>query len=78
MSDATTASITTAKDTSVTATGVSTASTYSAAELENASRRFSAPKECIRAALKEQKKTAFTMDEAATIVKNFLIREVKV
>lgn len=78
MSDATSVSTTTDTDTSVTAINETTAaSTYTAAELEDASRRFNVPKECITAALKEQKKTAFTMDEADAIVKNFLIREVK-
>jgi hypothetical protein len=52
-------------------------STYTAAELELASKRLHVPKECIRAALKEQKKTVYTMEEAVRIIQNFLSREVK-
>jgi hypothetical protein len=54
-----------------------TGDTYAAVEFEGASNRFNVPKECIRAALKEQKKAAYTMDEAAAIINNFLKREVK-
>lgn len=52
-------------------------STYTVAELEEATNRLHAPKECISAALKEKKRTAFTMEEAAQIIQNFLSREVK-
>jgi hypothetical protein len=78
MSDTTVSSNIANTDTSVAATNAAVAtSLYTAAELGDASKRFGTSKECIQAALKEQKKTTFTIDEAAEIVKNFLIREVK-
>lgn len=54
-----------------------TQSRYTAAELEAAAKRLQVHKECISAALKEQKDTTFTMEEAIGIIQNFLSREVK-
>ena len=54
------------------------ASVYTAKELaEQADTLFGTRPECIMAALRTEKKTEFTVDEARDLVKKFLKREVK-
>jgi hypothetical protein len=52
-------------------------SRYSITELENATKKLGAKPECIYAALKENQKESFTLEEAKQIVNQFLKREVK-
>lgn len=57
---------------------VKQASVYTVKELaEQADILFGTRPECIMAALRTEKKTEFTVDEARNLVKKFLKREVK-